>query len=368
MLCWAQGISVIYFSTASWFWTTCLSYCMYSIIRSGHSQIKDVYLHVLCWGLPLLLSLLPLVDATYGTDSSGTQWCLITSNERSSYYTTEMWSYLAYFGWLILCIFLMSFWYLRVRRQIRGKSDALSTLVRTTYQRVSWYPVVMISCWSLNFVTIEFTAHVSNNLAGLSMLCGVSYGTLTALVFFIKSEEARGRWYEFFASQEWLWGYLKLRPSTSSIPIDFADDDFNHPFMLSDAFSADSKSTVNTANNNNNAGLDAGNDAAECRQSSTNPLTSDLIAAAAATTTTLSLSSATHNQHNTNNINRNRSSKLSLSGRQSLSAAGLVAGMSSANENSVSSQWTGSSIFTLSEHQSTVESSISSDQNEFNIL
>ena len=342
-LCWAQGILAIYFSTASWFWTTCLSYCMYSIIQTGHSNISESYFHVLCWGLPLLLSLLPLVNASYGNSASSLQWCLIVNDSRSSPYTSEMWSYLAYFMWLIICILLMFIWYLRVRRQIGGKSDALSLLVRTTYQRVSWYPVAMICCWSLNYVCIEFTNRVGPDLAGVSMLCGVSYGTFTALVFFMKSQEASGRWYDYISSQEWIWGMIKLRPSTSSIPVDFADEQFNKPFIQSDINSGDSNS-----NNTYGSGVEK------------DPDTLSPLGAAGV------LANATHAK--SQQQQHGRESKTSANVRASMSARVLVAGMSSAAE-SESSQWTGSSIFTLSErHGSSAESSAHSHNSEFNDL
>jgi hypothetical protein len=219
-LCSAQGILCIYFSLCSWFWTTALSYVSYSYVMYGKCWISDAVLHVVCWSLPLVLVLLPFINAKYGSSSQDSvQWCLIVNDSRSPSYASLVWSYVSYFFWLFLCCGCMLFWAARVYWLLRTRRDTLSATVIKTYQRVAWYPVAMIGFWILNYICNDFRSDENNLYAGISMLTGVSYGTATAVIFWLKSEECRTRWSDLLNSYR-----QKERPTMTAVPIDFEDD------------------------------------------------------------------------------------------------------------------------------------------------
>ena len=74
--CWIQGLTTNYNYLSSIFWTVVLSYDLFSIIKSS-KPIKDHRLcHLLCWCLPLLLTLLPLTTNTISTpkETPGSKW------------------------------------------------------------------------------------------------------------------------------------------------------------------------------------------------------------------------------------------------------------------------------------------------------
>jgi hypothetical protein len=242
-VCMAQGVLSIYFSSCSWFWTTALSFSMYRIVSMGRS-FSDVYIHIICWTLPLFLAFIPLSNTTYGSpnDSSRVQWCLIENDSHSPANASLAWSYAAYFGWLFLCSGLMIYWLIRVRILMRNRTDALSSIVRNTYDKVALYPYAMIGFWALNYICVEFRTFNSELLTGLSMIFGVSYGTASALIFLIKSEEAQRRWYDIIFADAF--GY---RPSTSVVPVDFEEEQYNEPFAVSSFF----HSSSNSSNNHN---------------------------------------------------------------------------------------------------------------------
>ena len=118
-LCWAQGIIQNYFALCSFFWTTMLSYSMFSIVKYGKPNLKLWQMQLICWLFPLVLTLLPLSSAAYGTGSSDFQWCIIVGKDGYSDTYVVAWSYCAYFGWLILSVILMTVWgimsYLKIR-------------------------------------------------------------------------------------------------------------------------------------------------------------------------------------------------------------------------------------------------------------
>jgi hypothetical protein len=220
-MCYVQGILCIYFSMCSWFWTTALSYVTYCIIVHGNFLISDVWLHLFCWGVPLLLALIPFINATYGSlNQVHVQWCLIINDASSPAYASTLWSYLSYFGWLFLCCGLMIFWTVRVHWMLHKRKDTLSAAVVKTYDRVAWYPVAMAAFWILNFICNDLPRDENNLVAGLSMLTGVSYGTATAVIFWYKSEECRRRWMEL------LFPVRQQRLTTTVMPVDFEEDRF----------------------------------------------------------------------------------------------------------------------------------------------
>jgi hypothetical protein len=217
--CYVQGVLVDYGVFCSWFWTVALSFVTYNVVITGRT-IPDIYLHYVCWLLPLIIVLVPFSNATYGSGNG--QWCLIVNDSKSPRNAAFLWSFLGFFGWLFGCTFLMIYWAILVRCKLWGQTDHISKVASATYDRVAWYPVAMIICWMLNFLVIEF-AEDSSTLNSLSVISGVSYGTASALIFLVKSEEARRRWYDrVFIMAPRRFGF---RESTGDIPIDFADDD-----------------------------------------------------------------------------------------------------------------------------------------------
>jgi hypothetical protein len=231
-LCDIQGVVVLYFMLGSWFWTTARSYSIYVIVTTGKS-VNDVYLHVVCWLLPLVLSLLPFSDATYGSGDG--QWCEIVNKSSSPKNARVFWAYFSCFGWLFLCAFLMINWSIIARFRMWKQSAKVSRIIKGTYDRVAWYPVAIIVCWFLNYFCIVFAS--SNRLIStLSMIFGVSYGAIAAGIFFAKSDEARRRWYDT------LFPYtpkvLRFRESVGAIPIDFEEElgIIAEPYNENDAF------------------------------------------------------------------------------------------------------------------------------------
>jgi hypothetical protein len=222
--CYIQGIFAVYFSLCSWLWTVALSYVTFCLVITGKS-VGDVPIHIVCWLLPAAAALLPFANATYGAGDG--QWCIIVNRHNSPASASLFWSYVSYFGWLFFSSALMIYWAIIVSKKLYLHSSALTAIVKATYQRVALYPLVMMLCWLLNYVCVEF-AQSDGELAGLSVIFGVSYGTASSLIFIIKSDEARRRWYDLLCKEE-----FGFESSTGDIPIDFEDDQFNEPFTVS---------------------------------------------------------------------------------------------------------------------------------------
>eukprot|EP00600_Ochromonadales_sp_CCMP1393_P002657 CAMPEP_0174987122 /NCGR_PEP_ID=MMETSP0004_2-20121128/19356_1 /TAXON_ID=420556 /ORGANISM="Ochromonas sp., Strain CCMP1393" /LENGTH=218 /DNA_ID=CAMNT_0016240115 /DNA_START=107 /DNA_END=760 /DNA_ORIENTATION=- len=104
------------------------------------------------------------------------------------------------FLFLLLAVFLCCrvqcsvYWKFR-RSGVRDK-------VKRTYDKLYWYPIVMIVCWTLNYACTDLVARrVDKRVVAVSMIAGIMNGLLTAIIFMIKSEEAKERWAAYFFPQ-----------------------------------------------------------------------------------------------------------------------------------------------------------------------
>eukprot|EP01038_Epipyxis_sp_PR26KG_P011167 gene11167-14985_t len=257
VLCWIQGMCQNYFAIASWLWTTAVSFTLYGIVLNGKVYFKFWQISIMCWGIPLLPTLLPLITNTYGAGNPDAQWCLIIGKNGTPSAVTKFWSYGSFFLWLFTCLLLMSAWQIIV--YFRFLKSSLSSVVKSTYDKVWLYPLVMGLCWVLNFLCVAVIPHDEFLVVGFSMICGIFYGILTSCIFFWKSNEAIARWkYLLFGDKRLKFGSFSLEsnsdnlslsvsPSQHSIitiPSDFMDDDYD--YSSSDEINKRTISTIST--------------------------------------------------------------------------------------------------------------------------
>lgn len=112
-LCTTQAIMISFFELSSVLWTTMIAFTLTTLIKD---QTKDVTqligrMHAFCWGVPLLLALLPLTTSSYG-DSGG--WCWIRTSEWGSF-----WRFLQFYVPLWLAFGYNSIVYFRVQPRIQ---------------------------------------------------------------------------------------------------------------------------------------------------------------------------------------------------------------------------------------------------------
>lgn len=195
--CWVQGLLQNYFALTGWFWTTMLTYRVYCFVRYGRCRIKKRYMHLLCWGLPLFLTFIPLTTTDYGTNEAHAQTCVYVHRDGTARWLVLFWAYTTFFFWLFLCIALMIGW--QIAAYIRFRNTAMKDVIKRTYDRVYLYPIVMVACWGLAFFCNALATHPGTLVYQLNIVFAASDGILTAIIFMVKSEEARRRWANYFA-------------------------------------------------------------------------------------------------------------------------------------------------------------------------
>ena len=217
-LCYTQALFVTYFTVSGWLWTTALSHTIYQVIYNKRT-IQDKYFHFICWGLPVFTTFGQLPFGQYTYPYPKDQWCNYKLNSNITGWKGDLIEYTFYWNYFFVTIALMLFWGVRVYWKIYHTKDMEnSRIILNMYQKVRLYPVIIGCCWLINYLVTEFSSDQSSLVAFIGMLAGTLDGFFTAMIFFVNSEEARGRW------KDLIFPHLRSMSVVTAIPIDFEDD------------------------------------------------------------------------------------------------------------------------------------------------
>lgn len=82
--CWYQGITSNYNFLSGTLWNTAIAFQLYWIIYGGTRFEDTTRIHIICWGFPIITTLLPLTTNTYGNaDADKEGWCFIGNRATS---------------------------------------------------------------------------------------------------------------------------------------------------------------------------------------------------------------------------------------------------------------------------------------------
>jgi hypothetical protein len=157
--CFIQSFLTNYFPLTSIFWTVVISYLLYDVLQKPHLKRKkhgiDVenWVHLLCWGWPLLLSVLPLTTTDYGTFDGEDGWCFLRPRDGSPKWTFRFWLFAAFFAWVYIAIAIFSLFIFYVGYVVTSPSGYLQTdsiiarTIRKAINKLIWYPLIILTSW-----------------------------------------------------------------------------------------------------------------------------------------------------------------------------------------------------------------------------
>ena len=195
--CYTQAILDSFFELASVTWTSAIAATLFLSVFQRKST-EDVSRRfpifcAVCYGMPAVLALLPLIDNSYGPSGA---WCWISSNIEST--RQHLWRAFQFYVPLWLCITFNSVVYVRVLRLLHktlkasGPSDATAATIRKFMARLQYYPFILVVVWlwaTINRI-YEF-ASGGKQIFWLYLLQRVfssSQGLLNALAYGLTSE------------------------------------------------------------------------------------------------------------------------------------------------------------------------------------
>lgn len=150
--CFFQAILGQYPYIASFLWTCCICHTYYVAVIEGQMDWDKRYLckyHLICWGVPLVLGVLPLTTGSYGPTEVG--WCWIV-NDDSNHIGTA-WRFVCFYIPLWLCLtfncVMLTKLYTGIRDALaaQGEEEGQSSKASLTQARLLLYPAVMVLCW-----------------------------------------------------------------------------------------------------------------------------------------------------------------------------------------------------------------------------
>jgi hypothetical protein len=203
--CFVQTVFTNYFIFAYTFWTTVAAYMLYRVIhRLSPLDISSYYIHGLCWGLPVLLTFLPLTTDAFGNEDTDRGWCFIRNLSSSPEYTVTMWVALNYSFLAVSVFFSILFISLSLYRVLNlsksiGDKQTISKLSKSI-SRFIWYPIISFICWLPESIyDINDTLNSGHNTAiqndkgfvYIAILLPISEGLWVAIAYFCTSQDAR---------------------------------------------------------------------------------------------------------------------------------------------------------------------------------
>jgi disulfide bond formation protein DsbB len=145
--CWYQGLATNFNYLVAIFWTNVIAYQLYAIVVKNQECIKDMRrYHMVCWLVPLVVTLLPLTTNTYGEADDNSGWCFIAERPDSPSYGVLLWVILSFYLWVWLSILFITVVLLRTGYHLY-ELNPVPPPVYNVYYKLGLYPLVLILCW-----------------------------------------------------------------------------------------------------------------------------------------------------------------------------------------------------------------------------
>ncbi len=207
-LCPIQSFFTVFFFKASWLWIVMLSFQLWYLSDHGKFGMSRAAMHCLCWGTSLITTLLPLSEVHYGRVDDGDDtngWCFL-DGLASQNQELLIWATITFAGLQLSCILLMIYFSISTYLKCSDPDHLPSPKMLLVFNTMYLYPLAMILTWLPNLVMAFLfnSASVSKSTSGnyvfnIFTVLATQNGTLTALIFFVKSKEARSYWKALFA-------------------------------------------------------------------------------------------------------------------------------------------------------------------------
>jgi hypothetical protein len=108
--------------------------------------------HLICWGLPLVVTLLPLTTNTYGKMDDDSVWCFITNRSGSPSWGVLVWEIVTFYSWIWLLIASNVCLIFAALLQIHQIKDMEASVI-WQLRKLCLYPIVAIFCWTASTLT-----------------------------------------------------------------------------------------------------------------------------------------------------------------------------------------------------------------------
>jgi hypothetical protein len=187
--CYFQALTDTFFELSSVLWTSAIAFSLYLVVFLRIQDQGELYkrlprIAAICYGVPLVATLLPLTEQAYGVAGA---WCWIPGTARSWY-----WQWIVFYGPLLLALVFNTVVYIRtylvLERTVKsvGEADASAKQLRAVMARLQYYPVVLAIVWTPALVNRILEASTGRQVLALyfaQKALSSSQGLLNAAVY-----------------------------------------------------------------------------------------------------------------------------------------------------------------------------------------
>lgn len=210
--CWFEAIVTNIFSLTSMTWNVVLTYMLFVIV-SGKGFKLTWWIHLFSWSLPIIVTILPFMNATYGAPD-GLGWCFIVPTKSTPSWGLLFWYWLSYYVWLWGSVGTIGFLLALTKWISRSHKESSQKILWKAIWKLQLYPLVIVFCWSVTAFTDTVLATPGISITSpvldyLSLVLPCTQGTLTSLVYWYQFDEARHLLLHYF-------GFEVNLPSSSS--------------------------------------------------------------------------------------------------------------------------------------------------------
>jgi hypothetical protein len=199
-LCIVEAFINITVYPCSWLWTLALVYSLYYLAHYARTPTRGRMwkLHVFCWGIPICLSCISLTFTRLGVREESPDYEVCNIHHTTATIAYHLLTYYGMFG-IVVCVMFYLMWKIR---QLEFSNDPRVFNVTFTIARASlhYYPSLLLLCWLPHFfvefvIAIFQSRLIFDDTYFYTDLLKISHGTFAALLFFMRSREARRAWW-----------------------------------------------------------------------------------------------------------------------------------------------------------------------------
>lgn len=177
---------------------------MYKIVVTGHMLEINWMHHAVAWGLPTLVTFLPLINVTYGAPD-GMGWCWVVALPSSPSWALTFWEWANYYAILWPCVGIIFVIVLRVIYELQtAVHERTKSSVTKVLHRLQYYPWVIIASWIIPCYTDFNTSSTAypgfKVISYLSQIMPCLQGFLTAVAFWSTNSDVRQHWLQYISS------------------------------------------------------------------------------------------------------------------------------------------------------------------------
>lgn len=199
------------FSLCTCFWIYYIIYMIYDILVNENKFTLGFSAHFICWIIPIFLTVIPLVNTSYGT-TEGSGWCWLKPHKNTPDWLLQFYYWVTFYGWIWIGILLSFVALAMVQYGSAKKLSDTQEQIHSIVHRLCWYPFVVTISWGVCTVNDTLLASLSpsqyESFKGIDTVNYISdvmpccQGVLFSIVFWLTMDDIRLKLYARFFGTE----------------------------------------------------------------------------------------------------------------------------------------------------------------------